>query len=78
MYSYIIIFGSPMSLSSKYLRALDTPGILSKNLSVLEHWPTNHIPIIISLDQQTSIPASQSETVQVKAIHLRLHPLTHG
>ena len=41
-----------ISLSSKYMQGLDTPGILSPNLSVLEHWSTNHTPII-SIDQKS-------------------------
>ena len=56
------ILGIQMSLSSKYVQALDPPGILSPNFSVLEHWPTNQTPIIISLDQQTSSPTCQNDT----------------
>ena len=60
------ILGSQMSLSLKYLQSLHTPGILSPKFSVLEHWPTNHKPTPISLDQQTSNPACQSDsTVQL-------------
>ena len=53
-YQVPCILDSQMSLSSKYLQRLDSPWILSQNFSVLEHWPTNQIPISISLDQQTS------------------------
>ena len=70
---YKNIPGSQMSLSSKYLQALDSPAILNPRVSVLEDWPTNHTPITISPDQQTLRPACQSDTVQVKAIHLRLY-----
>ena len=73
-----IYSSSKMRLSSKYLQALDSPRILSQNVSVLEHYHTNHTHIIISLDQQTSSHACQSDTVQVKVIHLRLHHLNHG
>ena len=45
--------GSQMSLSSKYLQSLDTPGISSPNFSVFKLWPTSQTPISISLDQQT-------------------------
>ena len=72
------ILGSQISLSSKYLQSLHSSGILSPNCSILEHWPTNHMPITISLDQQTSRPACQSDAVQVKAIDLTLHQLTHS
>ena len=67
---------SHISLSSKYLQGVDHPGILSLNVTILEHWPTNHTPIIISLDQPTLCPACQNDTVQVMCIHLRLHQLT--
>ena len=64
-------------LSSKYLQSLDSPGIFSLNFSVLEHWPTSHTPSTISLDLQTSSLACQSDIVQVKSIHLRLHQPPH-
>ena len=46
----ITIVSFQMSLSSKYLQRLDSTGILWLNMSVLEHWPTNHTPITISFD----------------------------
>ena len=67
-----------MSLSSKYLQALDSPAIFSQNVSILEHLPTNHTPITAILDQQMSSPACQSDTIQIQVIHLRLHQLPHG
>ena len=66
-----------MSLSSNYWLGIDSPENWKLNVSVLALVQTGEHGFRYNLDQQTSSHACQGNTVKVKAIHLRLHKLTH-